>query len=85
MPAPKMIRVRAVGEGEAAYSCPRPGGAKNGSRFIGRDKAGAIVPEGEEIAWSLHVHDLLAQGQLVEVPAAAPAAAAPARRAKDGE
>lgn len=86
MPAPKMIRVRAVGEGEAAYSCPRPGGAiKNGSRFIGRDRAGAVVPEGEEVAWSLHVHDLLAQGQLVEIPAAPAAAAPAARRAKDGE
>lgn len=61
----KFLVVRAVGEGEAAYSCPRPGLAiRNGSRFIGRDRAGAILPDGERIAVGYHVRDLIAQGQL---------------------
>lgn len=61
----KFLVVRAVGEGEAAFSCPRPGLAiRNGSRFIGRDRAGAIVPEGERVADGYHVRDLIAQGQL---------------------
>lgn len=69
---PKTIHVLAVGEGDAACSCPRPGGAmKNGSRFIGRDRAGAILREGEHVAWSLHVHDLINQGQLEVIAAPA--------------
>ncbi len=77
---PKTLHVRAVGAGDDAFSCPREGGAlRNGARFIGRDKAGAILPDGEVVAWSLHVLDLIAQGQLARV---VPATAA---YAKDGK
>lgn len=68
--AQRFIRVRAVGEGEAAYSCARVDPARggnlviNGSRFVGRDPSGALVPEGERVPWSLHYHELIAQGQL---------------------
>lgn len=84
---PKTLHVRAVGEGEAAYSCPRADGAiKNGSRFLGRAADGAILPDGEVVPWSLHVLDLLAQGQLVEVaPTTSEAKPARVRALKDGE
>jgi hypothetical protein len=63
----RFIRVRAVGEGEAAISCARPA-VHNGSRFYGRDAKGAILPEGERVAWSMHMYDLIAQGQLELLP-----------------
>ena len=62
---PKFLIVRAVGEGADAYSCPRADASiKNGARFIGRDRAGAVLPEGERVPYSSHVLDLIAQGQL---------------------
>jgi hypothetical protein len=65
---PKTLHVRAVGDGDAAYSCARADGTlKNGSRFIGRDRLGAVLPDGEVVPWSLHVLDLIAQGQLALV------------------
>lgn len=67
----RFIRVRAIGEGDAAYSCARPA-VLNGSRFYGRDAAGKILPKGERVAWSFHVHELLAQGQLELVKEPAP-------------
>jgi hypothetical protein len=68
---PKSLRVRAVGEGESAFSCPRADHSiRHGSRFIGRDAQGRVRPEGEEVPWSLHVVDLLNQGQLERVVAA---------------
>lgn len=77
----RFIRVRAVGAGDAAYSCARPT-VHNGARFYGRDAAGAILPAGELVPWSFHIHDLIAQGQLELVEEVAPVAPTEPRAAR---